>query len=336
MNLVSVDNWQGNLDFELISEPIECTKLKHPITIDPIKEVFDKVCEKPPKSSRLFLASFYDVIVSNGKIMDKQLQNEVEEFSKCGGMSLNCGPKIIDVGVHLADMWGGSNYWHWMSTCLARMSLLNVIPRKAKLIINSLDKRFVRESLVEMGMNLSDCIEIDKDGPLQCNELIAPSRIGDRDDIGVKHLRELLRPDIIKRSRRVFISRNSSRRITNEKSVMDYLGKLGFEKVKCEKLSFEEQVNIFSDASVVIAPHGAGLTNLIFAKDNVKVLELRSPYYFGSCYWKLCNHLDFEYYSLYGEGRIPKTTEELNTNIHADITIDIDKLERTLKLMGIR
>jgi hypothetical protein len=50
-----------------------------------------------------------------------------------------------------------------------------------------------------------------------------------------------------------------------------------FEIVRCEDLSFETQVTIFSEASVIVGAHGSGLANLIFAPPNAKIVELMGP-----------------------------------------------------------
>ncbi|MDG1486875.1 MAG: glycosyltransferase family 61 protein, partial [SAR324 cluster bacterium] len=46
-------------------------------------------------------------------------------------------------------------------------------------------------------------------------------------------------------------------------------------KIYLEQLSIREQVQLFRSASHVIAAHGAGLTNVIFAPAAVKILEIR-------------------------------------------------------------
>jgi len=38
-------------------------------------------------------------------------------------------------------------------------------------------------------------------------------------------------------------------------------------------MSFSDQVRLFSQAEIVVAPHGAGLTNILFA-ENLIVIEL--------------------------------------------------------------
>lgn len=333
MKVIPIEKW--GCDIRCISEATENPKWKYPITIDPIKELFDEVYKSPSISKKLFSATFKNVNVLNGRILDEKLGNEVKEFSVCGDLMQYQNPITVNSAIHLIDRWGDTNYWHWISSCMSKLCMLDSIPQDTHFLVNSLDKSFVRESLVKFGIDLSQCIEMSKAKSIFCNELIAPSPIGDRDKEGVLYLRDIFREDIESPSKRVFISRSNERRVENEQEVMGLLEKFGFEFVKCEELSFDEQVSLFSNTNAVISPHGAGLTNLIFTPDNVKVLELRSPLYFGSCYWKLCNHLGIEYYSLYGEGEQPKTTADLCRNLSAAMTIELDKLEETLGLMGL-
>jgi capsular polysaccharide biosynthesis protein len=53
------------------------------------------------------------------------------------------------------------------------------------------------------------------------------------------------------------------------------LAALGFESVLTERLSVHEQVEMFSQASVLVAPHGAGLANMVFARPGLTVLEIQ-------------------------------------------------------------
>jgi hypothetical protein len=51
-----------------------------------------------------------------------------------------------------------------------------------------------------------------------------------------------------------------------------------FKKVSLEDLSFQAQIDRFSDASVIVAPHGSGLANLVFAPPGAKVIELQTEF----------------------------------------------------------
>ncbi len=74
---------------------------------------------------------------------------------------------------------------------------------------------------------------------------------------------------------RIYISRTHAkhRRILNEDEIIQYLKNYGFKVVCLEKMSFREQVKLFTQAEVIIAPHGAGLATTLFS-GKIKILVL--------------------------------------------------------------
>lgn len=46
--------------------------------------------------------------------------------------------------------------------------------------------------------------------------------------------------------------------------------------------TFEEQVEQYNDAALVVAPHGAAMANTLFMRENTGVLEIASKYCFPS------------------------------------------------------
>ncbi len=79
----------------------------------------------------------------------------------------------------------------------------------------------------------------------------------------------------------IYISRNDSknRSIKNEKDVVNYLEKFDFEIYELSKISFLEQIKIFSEAKMIVSMHGAGLTNLMFCNPETKVVEIAADFY---------------------------------------------------------
>lgn len=78
-----------------------------------------------------------------------------------------------------------------------------------------------------------------------------------------------------KTHRRIYINRLSatSRSIKNEQEIINYLNHKGFESIDLNEFKPMEQIYLFSEASIIIAPHGAALTNLIACKEGTKVIE---------------------------------------------------------------
>lgn len=77
--------------------------------------------------------------------------------------------------------------------------------------------------------------------------------------------------------RRLYVTRRNAkvRRLLNEKEVASFLTGRGFEVVALEDRPLCEQVRLFAEASIVVAQHGAGLVNLLFAQAP-RVLEVCS------------------------------------------------------------
>jgi len=64
------------------------------------------------------------------------------------------------------------------------------------------------------------------------------------------------------------------RAITNEREVLEFFQRRGWEIVDTEQLTLARQVRLFARAEMICAPHGAGLTNLLWCQPGCKVLEL--------------------------------------------------------------
>ncbi|WP_282852880.1 glycosyltransferase family 61 protein [Gulosibacter sediminis] len=76
----------------------------------------------------------------------------------------------------------------------------------------------------------------------------------------------------------IYVSRSKSQRsLPDEWIIENYLRSLGFEIFFAEEHSFEEQVDKFSCAQVIVASHGAGMANICFAPDDCRVLEIFLP-----------------------------------------------------------
>ncbi len=66
----------------------------------------------------------------------------------------------------------------------------------------------------------------------------------------------------------------NSRNIKNRKMVIDALSALGFAAIQPEKLSFDEQAMMFSQAEFVVSEFGAAMANLMFCRPGTKVVEI--------------------------------------------------------------
>ncbi|WP_077873290.1 glycosyltransferase family 61 protein [Escherichia coli] len=95
---------------------------------------------------------------------------------------------------------------------------------------------------------------------------------------------------------KIYISRRkSSRGPLNEFEVENELKELGFDILYAEDLDFAQQVSIFSNASILIGPHGAGLTNILFMPKNSTLIEIFNSEYIQPDFYLRSRHNNMKY-----------------------------------------
>ena len=101
-------------------------------------------------------------------------------------------------------------------------------------------------------------------------------------------------------NRRIYISREDaeSRRVSNESELFWRIERSGFEKCIPSERTIEEQARSFSNAELIVGPHGAGLANMVYA-DRATVIELYgADLVQGRFFLLLANELGHRYYNL--------------------------------------
>ena len=83
-----------------------------------------------------------------------------------------------------------------------------------------------------------------------------------------------------------------TRRVVNETEVSEALASLGFVTVRNEQHSVHEQAAMFAGAEIVVGAHGANLANVAFCSPGATLVELVSPRWLNTTYWRLCAQLD--------------------------------------------
>ncbi len=86
--------------------------------------------------------------------------------------------------------------------------------------------------------------------------------------------------------RRFYVDRRDTaqRVLEAEDELVCALRALGILPVRPETLSLADQIRLFRDAELIVAPHGAGLTNVGFARPGCRVLELHMDAYVNWCF----------------------------------------------------
>lgn len=97
-------------------------------------------------------------------------------------------------------------------------------------------------------------------------------------------------------SRRLYITRAGAgrRRVANESALLELAKSRGYEPVALETLSLKEAAALMSEAEAVLAPHGAGLANIVFCPPGCRIAEFFSLH-ISPEYWLLAARMGLDY-----------------------------------------
>ena len=251
----------------------------------------------------------------------------------------------IEGKVALLSGLAGHVYYHWMFDILPRLELLRRGEIKFKeidwFVVNSLSKPYQRETLKLLGIPEAKIIESDLHSHIQASELIVPSFPGYLDWIPegtIKFLRQAFLPQIssnLSNRHKIYISRAKAknRQLINEAEVDRLMAESGFIMVYLEEMTFLEQVSLFANAKTIVAPHGSGLTNLVFCPPDTRVVELFSPNYMRTDYWMISQQLHLQHYYVVGNNFGCSSLRNLmyQNSLTEDILVNIDALKLILQ-----
>lgn len=241
----------------------------------------------------------------------------------------------------------GDVYYHWMLDLLPRIELLrrnNIdLNQIDKFVVNATTTKFQKETLALLGIPETKLISSQNDLPLhiQADRLIVPSLPRERGGSMPKWACDFLKSEFLDRPNanklqheRIYISRGDAqhRRVINEANLISLLTDFGFKPVTLEAMSIVEQALLFSQAKVIVSPHGAGLTNIVFCNPNTKIVEFFSPNYLHPGYWRLSNQVGLEYYCLLGEKQPLAPHSRPKTD---NISLNLESLANIMKLADI-
>lgn len=182
--------------------------------------------------------------------------------------------------------WSLNNYYHWMLEFLPKLSAFLEPPSSdfvelfqgGRILLPHPINTWMRQSLEMLGV-AEDRILLTKSDHIQAEQLLFFPTIGklyNPPRWALDWLRTRFFPFMNhspNQKKRIFVSRRKARarNVINEDQVMAYLSDYGFEAYVLEDMSLAEQIDLFSQAEVVVGPHGAGFTNMVFATDAILI-----------------------------------------------------------------
>jgi hypothetical protein len=251
-------------------------------------------------------------------------------------------PIDMQIEVACSLVMGHHNYYHWILEGLTLLCGYELYFKKTGvkpfLIVDKDLEPFQKDSLKLLGYREHDYILWDMKR-VQVKRLVIPSNRRSSERNGTPYdclspkachwLRKRVLANfaetIDKHSNfeRIYVSRCKAglRKIVNEPETVSLLQSFGFKSYCLEDMTFNEQVTLFSKANFVIGPHGAGLTNIIWAQEGACIVELAPENLIKCDFFHLARALGFKYLIL-----ICKVLKKEKS----DMLINIPELEKLL------
>lgn len=233
----------------------------------------------------------------------------------------------------LAPSAGAHCYYHWMLDILPKLGLLEregiSLDSIDHFLVREITSDFQRETLRKLGIDEKRIVETVNQQFWHCDRLL---HVDMHNGINLQMNRFvplwlkqtfLTQPAESERLR-LYISRPEGirRGILNEAEIKPLVEAAGFTVVVMEGKSVAEQAALLSRADALMAPHGGALTNMVFCKPGIPVIELLSrhvyPYYYGLS--ELCGHRYHAILENPGED-FPRLVNRRIAQAHADPAI---------------
>jgi len=243
-------------------------------------------------------------------------------------------------GWYATIAWPESEFFfHWMIESLPRMALLkDYISILDGLFVSGRIQSFHIEALAKLGIPESKLIQLGADSHFQPEHLFVPRAFAMYNPPRwlVQWFRtSFLKDDVVSASTgahrsRLYISRADApaRKISNEREVEATLAPLGFITIRLSELSVNEQAKLFAQADIIIAGHGAGLSNIVFCGPGTRIIEIMPPRWMAPCFMSLAVAADCVYRYVIGEegqvGRDDVTPQRQN------VTAPVKRLAQVL------
>lgn len=201
----------------------------------------------------------------------------------------------------IVDDWS-SGYFHWF--CDVVPKIIFTIKRGMDcvfLLPNEIHKRaYIKESLKRLRVKF-----LTFDGGLKLKKLIYIPNLAPSGNYRLEFIRPIKKLLVSQHKegsapfRKIYISRENTgyRKVVNEKEFVNLIKKYGFEVYYFEELNWQQQVKLAQESKVILSPHGAGLTNMLFMEKGTNVIELRRiNNTHNNCYFALANALSIKYF----------------------------------------
>ena len=306
------------------------------------------------------------ILAENIALYDELVKNPTERYAikspvveKVLGDKLNLktprsSAKNIDCGIHFAKDHS-LNYFHWIIECLPRLSLISELDKNIPLLVDAHIQPQAFEALVLINTDNRPVIKLLRNKSYAIKKLYYPSQLSvvhdnyflphyEKDAVYSPKAINFVRNTVLQRlnidapqpRRKIYLSRKTShyRQLLNTTEIENFLVTQGFEIIFAENLSFYAQVQLFSEAKIIIGQSGAGMANFIFAPKECNVLMMLNdmPHSNLHLFGAIATVLDLNLEFLLGKTALILPCIPA---MHADFHVDINLLANYLEKNGL-
>ena len=204
--------------------------------------------------------------------------------------------------VWVTDKWS-NNYFHWITEISQKLELLRLNHLKSVPVLlpsELLNYQFIKD-YIKLNQDFNFKIVYNSKRYLILN-LIRPTLNVPTGNYHPKLLQNgldliTINDDSFAIKSRLFLIRRFSRKILNIDEIEPILERYNVQKYFPEDHTLEEQIHAFRNCEFLGGVHGAGLTNMVWMKNESKVLELRKAGdHRNNCYFSLASVYNHDYY----------------------------------------
>ena len=284
------------------------------------------------------LSGDYGALSTPGKVLDHETSTyfgvvDWREHPLYLRPTLGSSEHIDGTALSLTTRGTAANYYHFLYDAIARYGVLEESLPDAKIgAVVVPHSTGYQKQLLELAGIPGPWIQPRRGHTISADRMLVPSNPNwalDAPPAVVHWLRDRLPPSAAAAGprRRLYLTRGTApntRRYVEEAELWPHLERRGFTRLDPGTLTVQEQIDVFSRAEMIIAPHGAGLTNVTFSPIGVKVLELFASTYVHIGLWAICKALDADYRYLVADGR--GGPDGPNAGILDDVSIPVERL----------
>ena len=240
-----------------------------------------------------------NVYTLNNSYYKKSMIEKKNEFQEFGDdvVVFNCVQK-----------WA-YGYYHWLCEIFPRLFYIKLYIENNKAIFENkkivlmlyYNNEFIRQYLEILNLkNVSICpYNYNIEYKCNCVFMMTPSYCGNpsRDSIMLVR-KSIFMNNILVPKINIVLKRTNNRIISNFDEMMNLLQTkynnyewIVFDDSDPKWKSMTNTIQLFSSAKLIIGAHGAGLSNMMFSSDKVKVIELHPTSCGNVCYWHLSHIL---------------------------------------------